>query len=186
MADGIYGSLTEEAVKDFQRTHGLEADGVAGPKTWTALGMAPASAGRRVDEIIVHYTATPRDEDFSVEQIRQTHLARGFSDIGYHYVIYRDGSIHVGRAEAKAGAHCTGHNTRSIGVCYVGGCPSRKQRKDWMDVGLDTRTAAQKASLIRLIGGLKKKYPGATVHGHREFANKPCPGFDAKTEYKDI
>ena len=83
--------------------------------------MVSASNPRNIKEIIVHCSATPEGEDFTVEQIRKMHLARGFSDIGYHYVIYRDGSIHKGRDEAKSGAHCTGHNTISIG---------KKMRKD--------------------------------------------------------
>jgi N-acetylmuramoyl-L-alanine amidase len=107
-------------------------------------------------------------------------LARGFSDIGYHYVIYRDGSIHQGRSEDKIGAHCTNHNSISIGVCYIGGMDADNKNAK------DTRTDAQKASLIELLKELKAKYPKATIHGHREFANKACPSFDALKEYADI
>jgi len=76
------------------------------------------------------------------------------------------------------GAHVTGHNAASIGVCYAGG----------LDAGLkpkDTRTEAQKTSLLNLLSALKKKYPAATIHGHREFANKACPCFDV-SEYYNI
>ena len=76
---------------------------------------------RTITEIIVHCSATPEGRDYTVAQIRQWHLQRGFRDIGYHYVIYRDGTIHTGRPVAQAGAHCTGHNAHSIGVCYIGG-----------------------------------------------------------------
>lgn len=137
---------------------------------------------RKIKEIIIHCSATPEGEDFTVEQIRGMHLARGFSDIGYHYVVYRDGSVHTGRPEDIIGAHCSGHNALSIGVCYIGGCPPRSE-SDWMCRSKDTRTPAQKAALLTLINDLRDRYPGATVHGHREFANKACPSFDASAEY---
>lgn len=177
MADGIFGPLTEEAVKEFQRRKGLTVDGVVGAKTWAALGVTQSK--RKVDQIILHCTATPEGEEFSNEQIRHSHLARGFSDIGYHYVIGLNGEIRPGRSESIAGAHCTGHNTRSIGVCYVGGCPKRTT-PNWQMAGKDTRTPAQRAALVKIVKELRGRYPGATVHGHNEFANKACPSFNVK------
>jgi N-acetylmuramoyl-L-alanine amidase len=95
-------------------------------------------------------------------------------------VVHLDGSIHKGRSERVAGAHCAGYNKQSIGICYIGGLAiDGKTAKD-------TRTQEQKAALLRLIKELKRKYPRATVHGHREFANKACPSFDAKLEYNNI
>lgn len=135
---------------------------------------------RKIDKIIVHCTATPEGRETTVQQIKQWHLARGFRTIGYHFVIYLDGTIHVGRAEAEIGAHTKGYNAHSIGVCYVGGLARDGKTPK------DTRTTAQKAALRRLISGLCRKYPGATVHGHREFAAKACPCFDARAEYKDL
>lgn len=177
-ADGIFGPLTEEAVKDFQRSNGLEVDGIVGANTLSKLNLSVNK--RNIKELIVHCSATPEGKDYSVDTIRQWHLQRGFSDIGYHYVIYRDGSIHIGRDESIIGAHCTSHNTNSIGVCYIGGCASDGKTPK------DTRTTEQKQSLVKLLKELKTKYPQASIHGHRDFANKACPSFDATKEYSSL
>lgn len=134
---------------------------------------------RPISKIIVHCSATPEGRDVTVKEIDSWHKERGFNGIGYHYVVYLDGSVHVGRDEAISGAHTTGHNKNSIGVCYIGGVDKRMNPKD-------TRTPQQKASLLKLLKELKAKYPKATIHGHREFAAKACPSFDAKAEYKDL
>ena len=177
-ADGIFGPLTEEAVKDFQRSNGLEVDGIVGANTLSKLNLSVNK--RTIKELIVHCSATPAGKDYNVDTIRQWHLQRGFSDIGYHYVIYRDGSIHIGRDESIIGAHCTGHNTNSIGVCYIGGCASDGKTPK------DTRTTEQKQSLVKLLKELKTKYPQASIHGHRDFSSKACPSFDATKEYSSI
>ena len=177
-ADGIFGPITEEAVKDFQRSNGLEVDGIVGANTLSKLNLSVSK--RNIRELIVHCSATPEGKDYSVDTIRQWHLQRGFSDIGYHYVIYRDGSIHIGRDESIIGAHCTGHNTNSIGVCYIGGCASDGKTPK------DTRTTEQKQSLVKLLKELKTKYPQASIHGHRDFSSKACPSFDATKEYSSI
>ena len=135
---------------------------------------------RNINKIIIHCSATPEGKAFSVEDIRRWHLQRGFADIGYHFVIYLDGSVHVGRPLAKAGAHCKGNNAHSIGVCYIGGVATDGKTPK------DTRTEAQKRSLVRLITELRQQFPNASVHGHREFANKACPSFNARDEYKDL
>ena len=135
---------------------------------------------RRIDKIIVHCAATPEGKDYTVAQIRQWHLKRGFKDIGYHYVIYRDGSIHAGRPVAMAGAHCAGYNAHSIGICYIGGVEKDGKTPK------DTRTEAQKASLTSLLKRLHTLYPNATLHGHREFAKKACPSFDVHKDYNYI
>ena len=135
---------------------------------------------RKIKEIIVHCSATPEGKDYSVDTIRKWHLQRGFADIGYHYIIYRDGSIHTGRDESVIGAHCKGHNSNSIGVCYIGGVAvDGKTPKD-------TRTTEQKQSLVKLLKELKAKYPQASIHGHRDFSSKACPSFDATKEYSSI
>lgn len=177
-ADGIFGPITEEAVKDFQRSNGLEVDGIVGANTLSKLNLSVNK--RNIKELIVHCSATPEGKDYSVDTIRQWHLQRGFSDIGYHYVIYRDGSIHIGRDESIIGAHCTGHNTNSIGICYIGGCASDGKTPK------DTRTTEQKQSLVKLLKELKTKYPQASIHSHKDFTNKACPSFDATKEYSSL
>lgn len=135
---------------------------------------------RKINEIIVHCSATPEGRDYTVEDIDRWHRKRGFAGIGYHYVIYRDGTIHGGRDVARVGAHCKGHNSRSIGVCYIGGMDAQNRHPK------DTRTDEQKKSLLSLLKHLRRQYPGAVIHGHRDFANKACPSFDATAEYADI
>lgn len=135
---------------------------------------------RKITEIIIHCSATPEGRNVTTDQIDRWHKERGFKKIGYHYVIYLDGSIHVGRKEEEIGAHTVGHNANSIGICYVGGCAKDGRTPK------DTRTEAQKNALCCLLSELVKKYPDASIHGHREFANKACPCFDVQAEYKNI
>lgn len=135
---------------------------------------------RKINKLIVHCTATSEGREVTVEEIDRWHKQRGWKSIGYHYVIYLDGSIHKGRDEKEAGAHCSGYNADSIGVCYVGGLSKDGKTPK------DTRTDAQKQSLVKLLKELKAKYSDATIHGHREFAAKACPCFDAKYEYKNL
>lgn len=191
--DGIYGTLTEERVREFQAAHGLKADGMVGPATLARL-LPPVVATvlklkksrRTITEIIVHCTATPEGKDYTVDDIRRWHTmpvskgGRGWSDIGYHYIIDRYGHVHDGRDVDVSGAHCAGHNSHSIGVAYIGGC-ARNGRDP-----KDTRTLAQKATLLNLLTDLRKLYPMAKIHGHRDFAAKACPSFDATNEYSNI
>lgn len=135
---------------------------------------------RSINKIIIHCSATPEGRDYTVAQIREWHMkGNGWQDIGYHYVIYRDGTIHEGRPVEQIGAHCYGYNAHSIGVCYIGGIAADKTPKD-------TRTEAQKTALRKFVKELLAKYPGATVHGHNEFAKKACPCFDVKKEYAQL
>lgn len=179
IVDGNFGPITEEAVREFQKKKGLTPDGIVGPATLALLIPARLKKSKRIiNEIIIHCTATPEGRECSVEEIRRWHKARGFTDIGYHYVIHLDGRIENGRNVDIAGAHCTGHNANSIGVVYVGGCAKDGKTPK------DTRTEAQKSALANLLLDLRKLYPRATIHGHRDFANKACPSFDATKEYR--
>ncbi len=135
---------------------------------------------RKINEIIVHCTATPEGKDFKAADIDKWHKQKGWDGIGYHHVVDLDGTVEPGRPESKVGAHCYGHNQNSVGVVYVGGVASNGKTPK------DTRTPQQKAALCKLLTELKHKYPGATIHGHRDFAAKACPSFDATTEYKNI
>ena len=126
---------------------------------------------REINRIILHCSATPEGKDFTVADIDRWHKQRGWQGIGYHYVVYRDGSVHNGRDIAVAGAHTSGYNKNSIGVCYIGGVAADGKTPK------DTRTAEQKVALRELVDRLKKQYPKATIHGHYEFANKACPSF---------
>lgn len=188
VTDGIFGPVTEEAVRDYQRSHGLEADGIVGPATWKSLLSVfgynldrdlsdnifsiTCPPVRTINEIILHCTATPEGIDYTVDQVRCWHVqGNGWSDIGYHYLIHLDGTISVGRPLEKIGAHCTGHNARSIGICYVGGCaPDGNTPKD-------TRTPQQREAIKKLISHFVALIPGIAVHCHNEFAAKACPSF---------
>lgn len=216
--DSIWGKLTTEAVKAFQKAHSLTPDGIAGPRTLAAMGIEAVTpktgassaalsqvtacyggktltlrkSKRRIDEIIVHCTASREGQEQTVEQIRRDHTTpvskggRGWSDIGYHYVVYLDGTVHEGRNVDVSGAHAANHNANSIGVVYVGGVENRPgvAYKDLK--AKDTRTEAQKATLMALLMDLRKLYPKARIIGHRDVSSKACPSFKAKEEYRNI
>ena len=182
LPDGIFGQLTEDAVKTFQRIHGLTPDGIVGPATLTKLIPVRIKKSKRaITEIIIHCTATPEGKDYTIDDVRRWHKDRGFSDVGYHYVIGRHGEVWEGRDVDIQGAHCAAgsHNRNSIGVCYVGGISSLNGKAK------DTRTLAQKAAMLNLLNELLETYPNAKIYGHHDFErNKDCPCFDAKTEYR--
>ena len=205
-ADGIFGKNTEAAVKAYQKAHGLTPDGIVGPHTWESLGFPITN--RFIDEIIIHCSATKEGINYSVDKIDAAHKARKFSTytdekgktryIGYHYIILLDGTIIKCRPESKIGCHASGHNTRSIGICYIGGLDARDTNGKMIK---DTRTPQQKASLLKLIKDIKKRYGTiARVIGHRDTSPdlngngiiepyefiKGCPCFDAIKEYSNI
>ena len=134
---------------------------------------------RRITKIILHCTATPEGRAVSAEEIKQWHLDRGWSDIGYHYVIDINGNLQEGRPLTRAGAHVRGYNKGSIGIAYVGGVDENLKPKD-------TRAEDQKGRMKAIILDLMDEYPEATLHGHNEFSNKACPSFDVQKEYDEI
>ena len=135
---------------------------------------------RLVKEVIIHCSATREGQDVSVDTIRDWHLAKGWNDIGYHFYIDLDGTIHKGRDIDKMGAHCKGRNRNSIGVCYCGGVEADGKTPK------DTRTQEQKESLLHVLKTIKAMYPESMIYSHNEFAAKACPSFDATSEYENI
>jgi len=131
---------------------------------------------RKINKIILHCTATKEGKRYDVNDIRQWHLDRGWSDIGYHYLINLNGDIENGRDIEKIGAHCKGQNTGSVGIAYVGGLDTNGKPKD-------TRTKAQKESLEVVIDVIRNLVgEDIPVFGHNEFSNKACPCFDVSKE----
>ena len=135
---------------------------------------------RKINKIIIHCTATTEGRDVSIDEVRRWHVEeRGWRDVGYHFLVRLDGTVEEGRPIEMTGAHTRSHNWDSIGIAYAGG-----MSKD-MTEPKDTRSDAQKDALVDLICQLHDCY-GGTVYGHRDFSEKACPSFDAKTEYENI
>ena len=127
--------------------------------------------------VILHYTATPVGRDVSVDEVRRWHQDRGWSDIGYHYLVDAGGEIRRGRPLRFVGAHAKGANYDSIGIAYVGGLDEN---------GDDTMTACQADAIRQLLHALRVIYGDLSFHGHREFKNTMCPGFDVRDRFKDV
>lgn len=132
---------------------------------------------RSIELIVVHCSATDDNADIGVAEIRKMHLARGFDDVGYHYVIRRSGVVEIGRIEDKIGAHAQGHNANSIGVCLIGGVEADDKLKAEFNY-----YRAQMSSLERLLTDLTTRFPKAVVLGHKDLPNvvKACPCFDTR------
>lgn len=133
-----------------------------------------------INNLVVHCSASKVDQKVDVVTITRWHLARGFLTIGYHYVIYRDGSVHKGRKDNEVGAHVQNHNKGSLGICLVGGLDKEgKPEANFTD--------QQYAALALLLQELKLKYPKADILGHRDFAGvaKDCPCFDVRKWWEE-
>lgn len=135
------------------------------------------------DFIAVHCSATRPSQQVDVEDLRKWHKAKGWSDVGYHWIVTRKGVIQRGRPENRVGAHVEGFNAVSIGVCLVGGVS-----EDDFTKPENNFTPQQFAALARLLSVLKKKYPNAVIQGHRDFPNvaKACPSFDVREWLKGV
>lgn len=133
---------------------------------------------RFINDIIVHCTATLPGQDVGVAEVTQWHRARGWKNIGYHYLVRLDGSVEKGRPASQPGAHCYGHNAHSVGVAYVGGLDGEGRPKD-------TRTEAQRRAMLKLLADLTRMYR-CRIHGHRDYAQRDCPCFDAAREYEGL
>jgi hypothetical protein len=135
---------------------------------------------RLLDTIILHCAATKPSMDVGVKEIKQWHLERGFSDIGYHWVIRRDGTLEKGRDESIAGAHCKNHNARSIGICLVGGLSKDNKSEDNFN-------KEQFDTLAELIKDIRNRYSKYTLHicGHNEYSSKDCPVFSVHKFLED-
>lgn len=124
--------------------------------------------------IIIHCAYTKPSQKFTYDDVRRWHMQdRGWEDIGYHYVIERDGRIVRGRAEDVQGAHAAGQNADSIGICLMGGMSEEGKTEC-------NFTSAQWHNMEILVSRLKKTYPEAIVIGHNDVSSKDCPCFNAK------
>lgn len=132
---------------------------------------------REINRIVIHCSATPASMDIGVNTIRGWHVnERGWSDVGYHFVIRRDGVVQTGRPLERVGSHAYGFNKGSIGICYVGGVDDNLKPED-------NRTWEQKVSMRILIENLEERFPSITeVCGHCDLprVTKACPSFDVK------
>ena len=125
--------------------------------------------------LVLHCSASRCDQDYSVEQLRRDHKARGFYDIGYHFYIRKDGTMTQHRKLLEVGAHARPYNRCSIGICYEGGLDEHGKP-------YNTMTAEQETRLVDLFRNLKILFPKAKIVGHRDLSgttSKECPCLDA-------
>lgn len=114
-----------------------------------------------------------------VAEIRRWHVEeRGWRDIGYHFLIDRDGTVATGRPIEQIGAHVRGHNRRTVGICLLGGHGSAVT-----DKFRDNFTREQRAAVATLIYDLRQKYGWLALRGHNDYAAKACPGFRVDEEF---
>jgi N-acetylmuramoyl-L-alanine amidase len=132
---------------------------------------------RPLNEIIIHCSATPEGKHFTAADIDRWHRERGWSGIGYHFVVLLDGTVEKGRPIEKVGAHVEGRNVGTVGVCYIGGLTADGKKAK------DTRTPAQKEALLNTCKQLGTDYPSIKkITGHNQYARKACPSFDVRAD----
>ena len=136
---------------------------------------------REITEIFVHCSDTrpewmkDRPLAHKIQEIDRWHKERGWSGIGYHIVLDRDGKIGNGRPLGTVGAHVKGHNKNSIGVVLIGGHGGAAD-----DQFEDNFTQKQKVTLLKVLDDLTTQFPNAKIRGHNEVAAKACPTFTVK------
>jgi len=136
---------------------------------------------RELKRIFLHCSATPEGREVSVETIRKWHTdsppqGRGWSDIGYHYVIYLDGKTEIGRPIEVQGAHVLGENEDSIAICYIGGVNVSNEPKD-------TMTVQQEIAFVEIVKSLRLIFGELSLHGHNKFSTKACPSFSVEEKF---
>lgn len=135
---------------------------------------------REIDMIVIHCSATRCDRDYPFKTLDKDHRSKGWNGCGYHRYITRDGTVHVGRPYEQVGAHVgPKYNPHSIGICYEGGLNAKGQPDD-------TRTEAQKRSMMELLRELSARFPKAVILGHRDLpgVRKDCPCYDVRSDLK--
>ena len=135
---------------------------------------------RKIIYIVVHCTATQPDTSLaSIENY--WHNVLKWQNNGYHFIIDKYGNTTNITPLDKIANGVRGYNKNSIHIAYIGGIDKNGKPQD-------TRTEAQKQSILKLLKGLRVKFPKAKIQGHRDFPNvkKACPSFDAKKEYSNI
>ncbi|MDD2867707.1 N-acetylmuramoyl-L-alanine amidase [Neomegalonema sp.] len=178
MIDGLEGPRTEAARRSFAAPRPVEPQ--ARPHAGSVIRQG--RAGHPVREITLHCAATRPDWmrgrplREQIEEIRRWHVElNGWRDIGYHWLVGRDGSVLPGRPETQIGAHVRGRNSGTLGICLIGGHGSAAS-----DRFADHYLPAQGAALDRLLREISARTPIARVSGHNEYAAKACPGFDIR------
>lgn len=139
---------------------------------------------RSINKIIVHCSAgsinTKAADIVYFHTGPKAKGCNGWKTPGYHFFIEKDGNVVQLVPVEKISNGVVGHNSDSINVCYAGGVDQQTFK-----IPMDTRTPEQKAALLALLKKLKAQFQ-CPIYGHRDFATKACPSFDAKSEYKDL
>lgn len=123
------------------------------------------------EAIFVHCSATKASMNVGLREIRQWHKEQGWLDVGYHFIIRRDGTIEEGRPVDVVGSHVKDWNSKSVGVCLVGGIDDKGKFEA-------NFTPSQMQSLKEKLADLKDMYPDAEVKAHHDVAPKACPSFN--------
>lgn len=200
--DDLYGPKTGRAITKFKKKHGLYASAVITRQVYDLLfgGARPAKPPsqsptdwftmprRSIRYVFVHCSASDHAAHDNIATMRRWHLARGWSDVGYHYFIRKDGTLEYGRPigrvpaaqggrnvfkkSTRPGAHPRAGNQGTVAICLHG-------------LEKDKFTEAQFRTLRALCKEIDRETPNQiTFHGHNEVAPKACPVFDHRAVLK--